>query len=203
MKKIIILFIILCLFGCTKKEPTVEPTPTPEPIPEPAPAPTIIKEKEYVLGDGWLVYDFEFDGQVLTYKIKDKLTMKLEGEEKEDSSCNGKCTVFEKVTVNDKHLDLYEKNAVKLNDKVGHLYMYNLNDKLYLLCFYKTATYDKADCLVFDEEGNVINEWSNVALTMNTEYQNAFLITYLDDSGKEIKTVQYSANEKILEEKDF
>ena len=194
MKKIIVLFIVLCLFGCTKNEVVEEPEPLP------TPDPIIIKEKEYVLSDGWIVYDFEFDGQLLTYKIKDKLNMKLEGEEKEDPSCNGKCTVYDKVTVNDKHLSLYENS---LNDKVGHLYMYDLNGKLYLLCFYKTNTYDKADCLVFDEEGNVINEWSNVALTMNTEYQNAFLITYLDDSGKEIKTVQYSANEKILEEKDF
>ena len=191
MKKLIIIFIVLCLFGCTKKEEVVV---EPEPSPEPAPAPTIIKEKEYVLSDGWIVYDFEFDGQLLTYKIKDKLSLKLEGAEKEGT------TTYDKVTVNDKHLSLYENS---LNDKVGHLYMYNLNDKLYLLCFYKTATYDKADCLVFDEEGNVINEWSNVVLTMNTEQQNAFLITYLDESGKEIKSVQYTANDKVLEEKDF
>ena len=57
MKKIIILFIVLCLFGCTKKEPTVEPTPTPEPTPEPAPAPTIIKEKEYGKKDNKAIID--------------------------------------------------------------------------------------------------------------------------------------------------
>ena len=156
MKKIFIVLIILSWFACApKQEPTVEPEPTPEPAP--TPEPVVIKEKEYVLSDGWMAYDFDFDGQALTYTLKDKLVLKLSGEEKEASYCSGKCTVFDTVTVNDKHLDLYEKAEVKLNDKVGHLYMYNLNNQLYLLCFYTSNSYDKANCLVFDDEGKVIS----------------------------------------------
>ena len=54
MKKIAVLFILLlCICACTKpKEPTVEPQPL---------EPTVIKEKEYILSDGWVAQDFRFE----------------------------------------------------------------------------------------------------------------------------------------------
>ena len=186
MKKLLVLLVILCLFGCGSKQ-----EPDPEPEPEPQPPVVVIREKEYVLPEGFVAYDFEYDGQLLTYKIKDGLVMKLNGEEKEDGT-----TLFNEVTVNGKHLTLLEKSG--LNDKVGHMHMYDLNGQLYLICLYPDEGYGLAMCLVFDDEGNVIKEWENVGLTMNTEVQNSFLIDY--QSGKsEIIT----AEGKSLDIKEF
>ncbi|MBR0462753.1 MAG: hypothetical protein IJJ00_08605 [Erysipelotrichaceae bacterium] len=194
MKKLLVLLMVLCLCACGSKQ-VPEPEPEPEPDPQ-EPVTIVIKEKEYVLPEGFVTYDFAYDGQLLTYKIKDGLTLKLSGEEKEDSACNGKCTLFNEVTANGKHLSLLEKS--KLNDKVGHMYLYDLNGELYLICLYPTNSYDKANCVVFDSEGNTVAEWENVVLTMNTEMQNEFLIDYADGSSEIV-----TAEGKTLDIKSF
>ena len=50
MKKILVLFLLLCLTACTK-EPVIN---------DPEPEPVTVQEKVYVLSDGWIVNEFSF-----------------------------------------------------------------------------------------------------------------------------------------------
>ncbi|MBO4359233.1 MAG: hypothetical protein J5796_05485 [Erysipelotrichaceae bacterium] len=203
MKKLLILFILLCLFGCTgKQEPTIEPEPVPEPTPEPEPP--VIHENKLVLPEGWIVHEFDLEGDVESFVLKEGVTLTFSGKEMEEPYCqDDKCLVYDTVTVNGKHLSYYEDMQVKVNVDYGRLYMYNLNDQLYLLAFDPIAQYTIYNCVVFDDEGNVVKELPEIGLTMNTEYQNMFLASKYDETGTEISAKIYTAVDKTLEEKDF
>ena len=189
------LLIILLLVSCTnkKQEPIIN---NPEPV--------TITEKVYILPNDWIVYDFDFVDEAATYQLKDGLYLTFIGQEKEEPYCQSStCIVYDNITANDKHLVPVENMSVKVNQDYGSLHLYNLNNELYLLAFDPAAQYSLYYCIVFDDEGNVIKDLGLKSLTMNTEYQNTFLIAELDETGNEISTKIYTANGKILEETDF
>ena len=195
MKKLLSsVLIILFLVSCTnkKQDPIIN---EPEPI---------ISEKVYILPDDWIVYDFDFVDKTATYQLKDGLYLTFVGQEKEEPYCqDSTCIIYDNITVNDKHLVPVENMSVKVNQDYGSLHLYNLNSELYLLAFDPAAQYSLYYCVVFDDEGNLIKDLGLKSLTMNTEYQNTFLLAQLDETGNEISTKIYTANGKVLEEKDF
>lgn len=197
MKKIAVLFILLlCICACTKpKEPTVEPQPL---------EPTVIKEKEYIFSDGWVAQDFRFEDQLVSCQLKNGTVIKFKGIEKQERYCNEDgCIIYNDITLNDKHITFLENMSVKVNNQYGRLYIYNLNDKLYLFAFDYAAQYGQYDCVVIDDKGNEVKSFESVYLTMNTEYCNMFLIDYLTNAGEISHSEIYTATDYNLEGKDF
>lgn len=207
-KALIILSVLLLICSCGKKEeptvadPPVEPAPAPDPVPEPAPTPVV--EKVYVLEGDWITYDFRFKDDAASYELSDDLTLSFKGKTSSESYCqSGSCVVYDDVTANGKHIELFENMYPLINQDYGHLYAFNLNDELYLLAFDPIAQYTIYMCVVIDSEGNTVEEFDRVGLTMNTEYQNQFLISWFNEQGIEERAVIYTANGKTLDMKDF
>ena len=83
MKKLIsLIFIILLLVSCTNRqeEPVIN---EPEPVTN-EPEPVIVTEKVYVLPDNWIVYDFDFKDDLVTYELKDGLNLTFKGQERQE-----------------------------------------------------------------------------------------------------------------------
>ena len=176
MKKIIVLFIILLLFACTKKEEVIV-----EPVP-------VVTEKVYVLDD-FIAYDFKFEEDVQTYELKSGLKLKFEGS-------GG---FYNTVSANDKNISLYQSRV----NKTGKMYMYNLNDELYLIAYDEKGDYKEYQCVVLNNSGDVVQEFENVGITMNTEDQSQFLVTYYKTDGSEDYSLLCKANGKVLEIQKF
>ena len=174
MKKIIVLFIILLLFACTKKEEVIV-----EPVP-------VVTEKVYVLDD-FIAYDFKFEEDVQTYELKSGLKLKFEG------------SSYNMVSANGKNISLYQG---RINNK-GNMHMYNLNDELYLIAYDDKGDYKEHQCVVLNNSGDIVQEFENVGITMNTEDQSQFLVTYYKNDGSEDYSLLCKANGKVLEIQKF
>ena len=201
MKKLLLIMIMLLLCACAKNTPAEpEPTPTePEPAPvEPAPAEPEPDEKEYVyqMEKEWVAYDFTLKHAKQTYQIKDGLTLKLEGKEKEELYCqDGKCLVYDIVTINDRDIEVLENVEPNINEDYGYLNLYNLNDELYILNFFFAAQYNSCAGLVFDSKGNIVMTYKDCDLTMNEVYQNQFGLTYTNPNDwSDSRFEVYTAN---------
>lgn len=211
MKKLLmIILMVMCICACTPKETidTNDPEPATDPAPqndpEPQPEPVIVKETVYVLNNGWVTYDFDFRDELASYQLKDGLVLRFKGETRSEPYCqDGECIVYDEVMANDTHLELYETMDLKLNEDYGRLYLYNLNDQLYLLAFDPAAQYSSYRCIVFRDTGEVVETFEGVALTMNTEYQNQFMIDYLGEAGTITKTQICTAEGPNLKITDF
>lgn len=88
--------------------------------------------------------------------------------------------------------------SIKVNNQYGKLYLYNLNNQLYLFA-YDYLGYPKAfDCIVYNDAADTINQWQSVGLMMNTEDRTSFLIDYFNDAGECTSTDVYAAQEGYL-----
>ena len=187
MKKLIILLLLLTLFGCTKKEEKpAEPTAQTQPVEEPAPV--VVSEKVYVLDD-FVVYDFKFEDDVQIYQLKNGIELRFEGSKGS----------YDTVSANGKNISLYQGIV---NSK-GKMYMYNLNNELYLIAYDEKGQYKEYQCVVINGAGDVVQQFENVGVTMNTEDQSQFLVTYYKADGSEDYTLLCKANGKILETSKF
>ena len=192
---------VLLLCSCTANKPeepqsepeptTVEPVPTTQSNPEP-------QEKEYVyqLDKGWIAYDFTLKHPKQTYEIKDGLTLKLEGEEKEAQYCkDGKCLIYDDVTLNDRDIEVLENLDVQINEDYGFLNLYNLNDELFILNFNFAAQFNSSAGIIFDKDGNIVKTYKDCDLSMNEIFQNQFGLSYTDPNNMtESRFEVYTAN---------
>lgn len=74
MKKLALLLILLCLSACQeniKQDDPVVQTST-------------ISNKQYNLEDGWIVQEFEFEDEVVSYQLKDNLILNFVGTKKQE-----------------------------------------------------------------------------------------------------------------------
>ena len=187
MKKLIILFLLVTLFACAKKvETPAEPTAQPQPVEEPAPV--VVSEKVYVLDD-FVVYDFKFEDDVQIYQLKNGIELRFEGSKGS----------YDTVSANGKNISLYQSIV---NSK-GKMYMYNLNNELYLIAYDEKGQYKEYQCVVINSAGDVVQQFENVGVTMNTEDQSQFLVTYYKADGSEDYTLLCKANGKVLETSKF
>ena len=185
MKKLLMILMVLLLCACTSNKPAedephslpVPPASDPEPDVNNEPTP---EEKEYVyqMEKGWIAYDFTLNHARQTYLITDDLTLKLEGKESEEQYCqDGKCLVYDIVTINDRDIEVLENLSVKINSDYGYMNMYNLNDELFLINFNYAAQFNSCAGVVIDKAGNIIKTYKDADLSMNEIYQNMFALS--------------------------
>lgn len=202
MKKMIIILLALTLCSCKAKEPAV-PTDNPQPVPiENSP---IVIEHIYEPQKDWIVWeiDLQYDNQ--TYNITPNLQLTLNGTKQDPPYCQNGCLVYDSITLNGKDITLLERQEVKVNEDYGTLNLYNLNDELFLLNFNYAAQINSCAGVVFNAKGEIIKEYENCDLTMNTIYQNQFALSFYDPETNESQVETYEAKdgELLMEIIDF
>lgn len=161
---------VLCLFmtGCAsqKQNDPIQETETPE-------------ETVYEYDGNPLMFRPQDENAV--YLLEDGLSLQFKGSMQNADCCEEtSCLVYDTVLLRGKsetELELFENRSLPLNSDTGYMILQKM-EPLYFLSFNDEQQYDNSCACVFDAEGNILQEFDHVAITMNTVYVNQFLVTY-------------------------
>ncbi len=105
------------------------------------------------------------------------------------------CIVYDQIILEGKssqHLPLFENMGVKINSEYGICILQKM-DNLFMFSFNPAAQFCGINAVVFDRDGNILKEFEDVDIQMNTLDETKFIVAY--SCGKRDKSCEYPMSE--------
>ena len=149
MKKILVLIISLFLLtACSNSQEQITQN-----VNSPKTVDVILNS-----GDSAII---NYDAEEVVININDSLTLELKGENETTAFCGDGCIVAKEITLNNKHLTLFENNSIPINSYYGSTRITRIDD-LYILSFDEGAQIGGINSVIFDDKANILKEFNNV-----------------------------------------
>lgn len=168
--KYILSVTVLCLFmsGCASAKDSGSPSETALP-----------EETVYQYDGEPLMFRPQDENAV--YLIDDNLTLRFSGRQEARDFCEAEsCMVYSSILLHglqETELTDFGTRQIPVNSDTGHLILQKMNS-MYFLSFSSGIAPEDTCAVIFDGQGNILQSFSDVMITMNTVYPDRFLVTY-------------------------